>query len=369
MNSQIKVLHVVSNLSNGGVEGMLYNYYREIDKNSLKFDFITHGNNVGYIEKKLINLGSKVYHIPSKKENIIKYNRELKKVLKQNKYEIIHVHQNLMSFIPLYYAKKYNINNRIIHSHTCVYDESIGMKVYRKILSKLCIKNSNLYAACSDSAAKWLYGEQFTKNNKINIINNGIDVTKFLYSEKNRNNILKKYDIQNKYIIGHIGRFTDEKNHAYMVEICKILKEKYSDFVMIFIGDGENKPKIENLIKKYKLDNNIKLLGHCENVHEILNCMDLLLLPSKYEGFPVTLVEAQANGLKSIISDKVPKDTIISNNIKIISIEEHEGVWANEILNMINNGKYERKFNNNIENYEIKKLAKSLTSYYKDLIK
>lgn len=331
MDKKIKVLHVVSSLSGGGVERMLYNYYEKIDKQLITFDFIVHDPNIGILEDQFKKNGSKIFHVVPKKESLIKNIKQIDSIINSGNYDVVHCHQNFMSVTSLWLAKKNNITVRIAHSHGCVTTESFTRKIKEAIFRYFIVKNANYYFACSINSGKWLYGNNWAENNDKNkILYNAIDLDKFRFNVEARNRIRAKYALNEKKVLLHIGRFSEEKNHKFILEIMKELNiRRKNEYIMIFVGDGDLKETILNDTKYNKLDNTL-FLGLQKDVRDFLSAADIFILPSKHEGFPVTLVEAQSSGLKVLASENITKETKLTNNIKYIPLNKE--LWVENII-------------------------------------
>lgn len=362
----LRVLHVLGTLDMGGIENFLMNIYRNIDRNKIQFDFVINDREKEDIfEKEVISLGGKIYKIPSiVKVGHFKYFKSLREIFQNNNYNIVHSHYNAVSGFILREAKKVGIKNRIAHSHIAYPKYSFLSKIYKEYSRFLILKNSTKRFACSKEAGEWLFrGKDF------DIIKNGIDISKFLFNKKNREEIRKKFGVnENIYAIVNIGRMNTQKNHFFMIEIMKQLEKLDNNIKLYLIGEGELKEEIENQIKKYNLKN-IIFLGIQKNVNEILNGMDLMLFPSLYEGLGIVLIEAQCNGLNVLVSDKVPKEADLGiEKFKVLNLNSKIEEWIELILKLKNNSK-RRQSKEEIEtlldlDYNIKSVALKLEKFY-----
>ncbi len=361
-----KVLHIIGGMNRCGAETFLMNVYREIDKDRFDFYFLCYDKNVKYdYEDEINTLGGKIISIPSlKKVGVKKFISSLQETMKDNKFDVIHAHTYYNSALPLYVARRSKIPIRIVHSHTTLseYKSSLIKKAYN-FLSKIIIdKNANMFLACSEDAGKSL----FFRNRKIIIIKNGINLNQFKFSEKARKKIREKFKIkQNEVLIGHIGRFEEEKNHIFLIQIFKCLLQKNKNYKLMLLGNGKELNNIKKLCKENQLQNKILFLGNVSNVSEIINAFDLFVFPSLFEGLGIVLIEAQANGLKCITSNKVPKEADISGKTQFLSLEDGCESWVNSILNT----NIEREKINTIHfNYDIKDTVNILVEIYNQLL-
>ncbi len=355
----IKILHIVSSLSGGGVERMLYNYYENLDRDSVKFDFVVHGSNVGMLEEKLIEMNSDIYHVIPKKEAVLRNFFQIKKIIKSGNYDIVEVHQNFSSFPALFAAYIHGVKTRIIHAHGCVKNEkqTLALKTYR-FLNKVFATD---FAACSNDAGLWLYGESFNK--KVKIINNAIDDKKFRYDENIREKYRKELGLKNDDIcLLQVGRFSHEKNHAFTLRVLEKLNDK--KYKLFFAGEGGMEQEIRSLVSSAKLSGQVEFLGCVDYISALMNAADVLLFPSIHEGLPLVVIEAQLCGLKVLASDTLTTEMNISGNIKYIPINSTDE-WVEEIGSL--NFNYNREFTGD-NSYSVDVQVKGYFDYLKSLL-
>lgn len=370
VKDKINILYVNGGLMDaGGISAYMMNYYRHFDLSKIHIDFLTQGVGKNMFVEEIENNGSKLFQIPNKSINPIKNYLSLKSIIKQGSYDIVHSHADAGNALVLKIAKNLNVPVRISHSHNT---DFIVNSRFKKIINEYEKNNIKKYAThlwgCSLNACKWLYNNDI---NNVEVIHNAIDTSKFLYNEDKRLNIRKSLEINNNTIaICQIGHLCDRKNQVFSIKVIKKIKELYKDIdVKLFlIGDGEDKNKIINLIKELNLKNNVILLGIRNDIADLIQGMDIMLLPSLFEGFPVTLVESQTNSLFSIVSDKVSKEVIIDDSlIKFLPIEDGNIIdWANECVS-----KYNKRNMLNIinkEGFNIELEALKLQNKYIELI-
>lgn len=333
---KIKVCHVVSGLKAGGVESMIYNYCSKMTDDYEFHILYQHEPSVKNVEE-FSKIGFKLFRISSKIKHPIKNYIETYNYLKKNHIDIVHCHMTLMNFIPLIAAKRIGIKIRICHSHNSdVRKKNLLKKIIEKLLKKINIKYATHLVACGTDAGKYMYG-----NHKFIFLPNAMDLNKFEFNDEVRTKIRNKLKIEDdEFLIGHIGRFTDQKNHKFIININKKLKNKIK---IVLIGDGENKQEIEKLVSKYKM-NNVIFTGIISNPYDYYNAFDLLILPSLWEGLPVVSIEAQANGLNCIISSNVDQNAIIDFN-KTILLPLEENKWIEKINKYTSKLDYDRKIN------------------------
>jgi glycosyltransferase involved in cell wall biosynthesis len=358
----MKILEITSELDGGGVDRLLFDYCSRMIPD-IQFDFIVTSKTEGMLEKPLRDLGCNVFHISQIRENRKLYTEQLKEILKNGHYDVVHDHSGYKAIFTMYYAKKYGVKGRISHSHIAYIPERFINKVERKLLTPITASlATNLYA-CGIDAAKWMWGKKKYNDGKVSIMTNAIKADSFIYSEKERTLVRAELGIENKFVIGNVARFSYQKNHDLLIRVFKKVLEIREDAILLLIGRGELYSEIVELTKEMKLTDKIIFLGVRNDVHRLLNAMDLFMLPSRYEGLPVTLVEVQANGLAALVSDSVTDEVKLADNVKYMSLSAGEEQWAQNcclldtkrLENAIKGSNYDLEFasSNMKRNYEI----------------
>jgi|SRR5690554_89816 len=363
MDNPIRVLHVFASLDRGGAEAMIMNLYRNIDRSKVQFDFVVNKSDYTYAHEKEIRLlGGKVFYLPRYTiTNHIKYKKSWQTLLREHpEWKIVHGHHTTPAFIYLKIAKQFN-RTTIAHSHTAGFDRTIKSKM--KVLMRVQVKNIADYLfACSKKAALWMYGN---KHHYAKVIKNSIDAKLFIYNKDNRYKKRKELKLNNKFVIGHIGRFQKQKNHDFIIEIFKEILKRNSNALLLLIGNGELMDKIKNKISDLGIKENVIIIGSRSDVPELLHAMDVFLMPSIYEGLPVTVIEAQASGLKCIISDNITQEVKITNNVEFISLNQSPEYWVKEVMKYDNGYERENMYKKICESgYDVKDNAKKLEEFY-----
>lgn len=357
-NNPVRILQVIRQMNVGGAETFLMNTYRNIDREKVQFDFLV--NDKGFFDEEIKKLGGKIYYMNYiTRIGQIKYKKELKKFLKEHpEYTIMHSHIDQVSGIILEAAKEAGVPNRIAHSHSTKNTNNLIGKLYKRYLQSKINKSATVLLACGEEAAKWLYKSQWKR---AIIVKNGIDIERFKFSEEKRKEIRKKLGIDDKImIIGHVGRFSRVKNQEFLVKIYKEYEINNPNSLLIMVGEGEEKEKLENLVSQENLKSKIKFLGLRQDTDSIYSAMDYMIFPSLYEGISIALIEAQASGLKILASDTIDKNTDISGNIEWISLKELPSEWCKHIINTRKRKIDEKK----LEEYDIKRTARKLQEIY-----
>ena len=341
----IRVLHYVGIMNRGGMETFIMNLYRKIDRGKIQFDFAVHGDCAGDFEEEIRSLGGAIYFFPHMRKNPLKYRKAWRSFWKSNKdrYTAFHMHTNsLANVIALEEAAKADIPIRIIHSHSSMSNKGrlqrLNDYLHRLHQKKLPQLATHLFA-CSDKAAEWLFGGMQYQNLKVLQVNNGVDTEKFKFNEKKRDDIRRFLGLNDKKVIGHIGAFLPVKNHRFIIDVVEQAYKKDSSVRCMLIGEGALTDEIKETVRQKGLESVVVFMGVRDNVHELLSAMDVFLMPSLYEGLPVSLVEVQANGLPALVSNTITKDVKLRDTLHYMSLSENAELWAKKVLDIIEKDK------------------------------
>lgn len=334
----IRVLHIVMGMDRGGIETLIMNIYRKVDRSKIQFDFLVHTKDRKSYDEEIEALGGRIYSVSARSEGILKNRRELIDFFSNHtEYKVVHQHVSSLTYIePLKVAKKFNIPIRIIHGHST---QQGGHKIHKLIhyFNQLSIdKYATHLFACSNNAAKWMYSSYGLGNREYNIINNGIDPELFTYNFEIRERVRKEFRLSNKFVVGHIGRFSIPKNHEFILEVFHEIKKLEKNAILLLVGDGKLKNQIADKIDSKGISDSVIFTGIRSDTSALLNAMDIFLFPSLYEGLGIAAIEAQATGLKCFVSTKVPEEVAITNNISRIPLNKTALDWAKEILKLKN---------------------------------
>lgn len=337
----IRVLHYVGNMNRGGMETFIMNLYREIDRNKIQFDFAVHGDVVGDYESEIVSYDGKAYFFPRMRKNPLKYRKSWRDFWEQNKnkYTVFHMHTNsLANIIALEEAARANVPVRIVHSHSSMANKGrlqwLNDYLHKRNQKKLDVLATDLFA-CSDKASEWLFGETQSEKLIVHRINNGIDTERFRFNPETRLEIRRNLGLEEYKVVGHIGAFIPVKNHKFIIDIVEQMYRKDSSVKCLLIGTGALADEIKTVVHQRGLESVVLFLGVCANVNELLSSMDLFLMPSLYEGLPVSLVEVQTNGVPALVSDSITKDVKMKENLQYFSLSEDAEKWANEALRIL----------------------------------
>lgn len=342
-----------------GIASAIFNYAENMDKSDLLMDFVAINYPENSIYDRIKKMDSKLYIIPYRTKRTLKYIFCLFKLIKKNRYNIVHIHGSSCIMAIEMIAARLAGTEACPHSHNTNCQHKLLHKLFKPLFNLLY----NNGFACSIEAGHWLYG-----NNHFEVINNGINVSKYSFNEFERQKYRKQYGLKNDEIgIINIAHFTEVKNHVFLINVFKKVIEQKKKYKLLLLGQGNMKNTIEKMVKEYDLQEKVIFAGVTQNIPGLLSACDLMVLPSLYEGFPFTAVEAQASGIKCLVSDKVTRNCCFSDFFEYLELEEN--LWVSKILNISNN--YDRiglcnKNKNSIENagYDIKAISNKLKSLY-----
>lgn len=360
----MKILQVNYKMDIGGIESFLINLYSNIDRKEYEFIFLTYYNKNFDFEDEIIKLGGKLIKISNPNNvSVFRHIKEIYSVIKNENIDVVHCHTYFDSAYVMIAAKIAKVNIRIVHSHTTFALRKVNiLKRIKWAISRLLINFiSTKKLACSKEA-----GEALFKNSKFEIIPNGINFEKFYYNETIRKKYRDELDIKaDELVIGHVGRFDIPKNHKFLIEILDEIVNINKKVKLVLVGSGNLENEIKKQVKQKKLSKHVLFLGNRSDVSNLLNCFDIFVFPSIYEGLPVSLVEVQANGLPSLVSSNVSKEIYLSECIEFFSIYNNPKSWAEKILSM-NISRIDTKNIMLNSNYSINNTIKKLTLIYRN---
>lgn len=365
----VRVLHSVHGMNRGGIETFIMNVYRCIDRSKVQFDFLVHTQNKCDYDDEINALGGRIYYVPSRREGLLESIKKTNEFFREHQeYKIIHVHRSSLSDITvLREAKKNGIPCRIIHGHSTKQWGSSLHKFLHRYHQMFIRSLATHYFACSLSVAEWMYPKWLYHNHEFKIIKNGIDPKKFVFNKKIRENKRNEIGIADKFVIGHVGRFHPAKNHEFLIDIFYYIQNIKPNAILLLIGDGLLRERIEEKAIKLGIIDKIIFTGVRSDTHELYQAMDIFVMPSYYEGFPVTLVEAQASGLKCVVSSTITKETKITDLISFLNLSDGPRAWSNYIIKSANYSR-ENKYSMILEaGFDIQSVASTLQTFYTEI--
>lgn len=361
----IRIAQIIGKWLGGGVEAVVMNYYRHLDHSKVQFDFICDDDSTNIPYDEIEKLGGKVILIPPY-QKVFKYQKELRRVLRDGKYKIVHSHINTLSVFPLYAAKKVGVPVRIAHSHSTTNKKEWKKNLLKQVLRPFSKKYATNYMCCSELAGRWLFGDKAYDEGKVYLLNNAIDLDKFKYDKKIRDKKRKELGIkEDTIVIGHIGRFVAQKNHTFLIDIFNQFHKKEKNSILLLAGQGPLQEEIKNKVRELGLDDSVGFLGQRNDANELYQAFDVFLLPSLYEGLPVVGVEAQASGLLCFFSDDMTKETKVLDSTVFMSLSNTSEEWTGEILTNLKDYKRINTKNEVSDNgFDIEIEARKLEKYY-----
>ena len=326
----IRISQVVGTLNFGGAESLIMNLYRNLDHEKIQFDFVVHSCKIGLLEDEIQSLGGGIYRCPKFNGNFSKYKKWWYHFFHEHtNYGILHSHirSSASLFIPI--AKKFGLKT-IIHSHST--SNGRGVVAILKNLLQLPLRfQADYLFACSNEAGKWLFGKNVTKKRNYFLFSNAIPVEKYLYNSEIRKKYRVDLNLENCFVIGHVGRFSLPKNHKFLIECFSEIHKINHAAKLLLIGEGELYSEIVSKIAEYNLQKDIIMLGNRFDVGNLLQVMDAFVFPSLWEGLPMAVIEAQTNGLPCYISDYITNDVNLSELVYRLPLDDKK-LWVKEIL-------------------------------------
>ncbi|KHF31810.1 putative glycosyltransferase EpsF [Paenibacillus sp. P1XP2] len=365
MESPIRILHVLGRLNRGGAETMVMNLYRNIDRSKVQFDFIIHTNDKCDYEDEILSLGGIIYSIPQfNGKNYLQYKKAWHHFFKLHpEYKLIHGHVRSTASIYLLIAKKYGLIS-IAHSHSISSGEGVTAFV-KNILQYPIRFIADYLFACSKSAGQWLFGKKVFKKKNFIILKNAIDSQQYSYDEIKRKKIRQELKVEDKFVIGHIGRFSPSKNHDLLIDIFNAVHTRNKNSVLLMVGDGALRSSIEKRVSDLGLMDSVIFLGVRSDIPDLLQAIDFFLFPSLFEGLGIVVIEAQAAGIRCLVSNVIPEEAYITNLIESLPLNSSIDEWTERILT--NSSKISRKcMKREIENsgYDIHHTVHWLQNFY-----
>lgn len=356
MSTPIRILHVLGNTQLGGAESRIMDLYRHMDRNRVQFDFLVHTDKEGHFDREITSLGGQIYRVPRfRLYNYFSYKRAVKIFFKgHHDFKAVQGHITSTAAIYLPIAKKAGVPVTIAHARSAGVDKGMKGKLTRWMRRNLSKKADFLFT-CSRLAGISVFGKQAVEEGKTVFIPNAIDCPAFAYDEEKRKKMRGELGITDQYVIGHVGRFHYAKNHEYLLQVFAALCDgeklnhelingkkmdnteseegKKRDYILLLLGAGSGMEEAKQLAEKLGIADKVRFLGNRSPVCDYYQAMDYFVYPSRYEGLPGTIVEAQASGLRCLMSDTICEEVAVTELVYVRSIEEDAGKWAEHIRN------------------------------------
>jgi glycosyltransferase involved in cell wall biosynthesis len=361
----VRILQVLGSLEMGGAEVMIMNLYRHIDRSRIQFDFIVHTPTHGLFEDEVSDRGGRVYRVPRFTGfNILHYLQAWEEFFTEHQeYHIIHGHVASSSAIYLGIARRHHVYT-IAHSHSMRLFHGIK-GVMDRLFSYPTRWIADQFFACSRDAGSARFGQKIVDSSKFRIIQNAMEVASLAYNQNIRDALRSKLGLEDRLVIGHVGRFDLMKNHEFLIQVFRLIFTCRPDAVLLLVGDGEQRPVIENLIKTFSLDDAVILLGIRNDVPQLLQAMDVFVFPSLAEGLGISVIEAQASGLPCVVSTQVPKEVGVTQLVEFLELKESKETWADTIIRVVKG--HERASHVDCltaNGYDVTKSAEDIQAFY-----
>ena len=357
-----RVLQVVTDMNIGGIEMLIMNYYRHMDRTQIQFDFLTHRPERADYDDEIERLGGRVYYAPRLyPHRYAAYFSFMTKFFQEHpEYQIMHSHIDAMSYLPLLAGKRAGVPIRITHSHSTSIDKDLKYPLKLFFKARM-LTVANQCAACGEAAGQFLFG-----GHEFELIPNAIDAQRFRFDAKMRAEMRQRLALDGKLVLGHVGRFCYPKNHEFLIEIFRRVLQRRPDAVLLLVGTGEKEEKIQTLTDAYGMTEAVRFLGSQADVSPFYQAMDVFVMPSLFEGVPLTGVEAQYALLPCVFSDRVPQEVAFTDRCSFVPLEKSADQWAEAILRAIPAERHALQIADN--RYDIHEASGLLADYYHRLL-
>ena len=360
----MRVAQVLNRMDSGGIEAVVMNYYRHVDRSRVQFDFYFAADSAFPQKEELERLGARVYLVPAYSRPFA-YHKALYEAFKKRKYRVVHAHLSTMSVFALFAAWHARVPVRICHNHTTAH-----WGEGKKTLLKYALRPFNkwfatTYFACSRFAGEWMFGKRAMQKGKVVVMPNAIDLARFAFDQDARQAIRDELAIpRDALVVGHVGRFMYQKNHAFTVQIFEALRKEDPRARLLLVGEGELESAIREQVKRSGLEKAVCFAGVRDDVARVYSAMDVFLLPSFYEGFGVAALEAQANGMACVLSDQVPTEVDVTGKDRFLPLSRPAGEWAKAVLAAADQRDTSGSCIQGMTQFSIDEKAKELTDFY-----
>ena len=330
MPEPIRVAHVMGKMVGGGLEAVVMNYYRHIDRSKVQFDFIVDEDSTLVPQEEIESLGGRVFTVPPY-QRVLAYQKALVRLFREQGWEIVHSHENALSVFPLRAAKRAGVPVRIAHSHSTSGKGEPARNAAKWLLRHFANVYPTYRMACSRYAGEWLFGQK----SNFEVIKNAINLSKFDFNAMARNEMRADLGVGDKtLVIGHAGRFVPQKNHSFLVEMFVEVLRREENSLLVLVGEGPLLDGVKERVSSLGIASKVRFLGHCESMGMIYQVLDIFCLPSNYEGLGMVAVEAQASGLPTVCSENVPEEALISGSATKVCLSAGPAVWADVVLGL-----------------------------------
>lgn len=365
----VRIAHIIGKLRNGGVESVVMNYYRNIDRTKIQYDFIIDSDSSNpVLQDEIESLGGKIITIPPYQKPV-SYHKALYKLFTENNYPLVYSHLNTLSIFPLFAAWRAGIPIRVAHNHSTAGKGEFKRNMMKYTLRPFAKVFPTHLCACSEYAGRWLFGKRAMDSGRVRVWPNAIDTERFAYNESVRNETRKYLKLTDKFIVGHAGRFMTQKNHDFLVDIFAEIHKRRNDSVLLLAGDGPLMDSVKEKVSRLGLNDCVVFPGSVHDMERYYQAMDVFIFPSLYEGLGIVAVEAQTSGLPVIASTELPIEAKICDNFHFFPLKKSASEWAEEALK-ISDGHVRKDMSSYARNagYDVKTQAAKLSEWYCNIL-
>ena len=331
MAEPVRIAQVINRMDSGGIEAVVMNYYRHIDHSRVQFDFYFAGDSTFPQREELQRLGAGIYPVPAYTK-VVAYQRELMQAFRTRGYRVVHTQLSAMSVFPLFAAWRAGVPVRICHNHSTAHWGEGKKTLLKYLLRPFCGLFATHRYACSEKAGRWMYGGRSFDAGRVTVMPNAIDTPRFAFDADTGAQVRAELSIpQQAFVLGHVGRFTYAKNHAFLLEVFARLIKQRPDAVLLLVGEGELETQVREKAAALGLTGSVVFAGVRQDVHRMYSAMDAFCMPSFYEGMGIVAWEAQANGLPCLLSDTVPAEACCSSGCFFLSLKAGAQAWCDAL--------------------------------------
>lgn len=328
---KLRILHVSPELDGGGVDRLLYDYSVRM-QGCADIDFVVTSDTEGILEAPLEDHGFAVRHIPQIRVDLAGHKRQLREIISKNRYDIIHDHRGYRAYFSLKIAEEEGVPVRIAHSHIATIPETIAQGCERLLFTALTKHHATDLYACGQLAASWMWGQRAVDSESVRIMPNAIDTTTFAFDSRVRKEVRDELSLGDGLVIGNVARFANQKNHRLLIDIFFDVQKLIPNSKLVLVGRGELESDVRSQVSRLGIDDKVVFLGVRNDVPRLLNAMDVFVMPSLYEGLPVTIVEAQANGLPVLASSTITDEVFFDGPVERLGLDELPSRWAERAI-------------------------------------
>lgn len=329
-NYPMRIAQVIGKLSAGGVESVVYNYYRHMDHTRFQFDFFIDADSACLPRQELIDMGARYFVVPPY-QKLPQHITALIRLFRENRYQIVHSHMNTLAVFSLFAAWAAGAPVRICHNHSTAGRGEIAKNVMKYLLRPFAKVFATDYCSCSRYAGEWLFGRRAMERGAVTVFHNAVELDRFRFRPEVRSAVRKELNLEDQFVVGHVGRFCFQKNHEFLIDIFAEVYKRRKDAVLLLVGDGPLMESAREKARRMGLDGAVRFLSVRDDVDRLYQAMDVFVLPSRYEGLPVVGVEAQAAGLPCVVSDCVTGEARVTENVQFLPLDAGAKRWAEEI--------------------------------------